>query len=96
MKLAYVLRVFVATSTWAITSCAMAQTSSAWTTASPQTAKPADRYTLGVSEGTSGGIDTAVAIDKYRPLATVMEKALGKPIVISFVRNFETLEAGMK
>ncbi|MBL8523259.1 MAG: PhnD/SsuA/transferrin family substrate-binding protein [Betaproteobacteria bacterium] len=56
----------------------------------------ADRFMFGVSEGTSGGIDTAVAIDKYRPLADVMEKALGKQVVISFVRSFDALEAGMK
>jgi len=55
-----------------------------------------DRFMFGVSEGTSGGIDTAVAIEKYRPLADVMEKALGKQVVISFVRSFDALEAGMK
>jgi phosphonate transport system substrate-binding protein len=55
-----------------------------------------DRLMFGVSEGTSGSIDTAVAIEKYRPLADVIEKVLGIRVVISFVRNFELLEEGMK
>jgi phosphonate transport system substrate-binding protein len=55
-----------------------------------------DRLMFGVSEGTSGSIDTAVAIEKYRPLADVIEKSLGIRVVISFVRNFELLEEGMK
>lgn len=55
-----------------------------------------DRLMFGVSEGTSGSIDTAVAIEKYRPLADVIEKSLGIRVVISFVRNFDALEAGMK
>lgn len=55
-----------------------------------------DRFLFAVSEGTSGGIDTAEAIAKYRPLADTMAKALGKSVVITFVRNFEQLEAGMK
>jgi phosphonate transport system substrate-binding protein len=55
-----------------------------------------DRLIFGVSEGTSGSIDTSVAIEKYRPLANVMEKALGKRVVIVFVRNFDALETGIK
>ncbi|MEP7155436.1 MAG: PhnD/SsuA/transferrin family substrate-binding protein [Betaproteobacteria bacterium] len=55
-----------------------------------------DRYLFGVSEGTSGGIDAAVALDKYRPLANVIEKTLGRKVIVTFVRSFEQLEAGMK
>ena len=73
-----------------------ASAQSAAAKAAPAAAKAGNRYIFGVSEGTSGGIDMAVAIDKYRPLAAVMEKALGKSVVISFVRKFEVLEAGMK
>lgn len=66
-------------------------------TKTPAAAKAAgDRLIFGVSEGSSGSIDTTVAIEKYRPLADVMEQALGKRIVIVFVRNFEALETGMK
>ncbi len=56
----------------------------------------ADRLIFGVSEGTSGSIDISQAIEKYRPLADVMEKTLGQPVVVTFVRSFDTLEAGMK
>ena len=54
------------------------------------------RYLFAVSEGTSGGIDAAQALAKYRPLADIMEKALGKSVVVTFARNFEALELGMK
>lgn len=59
-------------------------------------ANTTDRYLFGVSEGTSGGIDADVALQKYRPLANVIEKTLGKKVIVTFVRNFEALEAGMK
>jgi phosphonate transport system substrate-binding protein len=69
-----------------------AQTKSKSSAAEKSTA----RLVFGVSEGTSGSIDTTVAIEKYRPLADIIEKSLGTRVVISFVRNFEALEEGMK
>jgi ABC-type phosphate/phosphonate transport system substrate-binding protein len=56
----------------------------------------ADRFVFAVSEGTSGGIDNAAAIEKYRPLADRFEMILGKRVVVFFVRDFSALEAGMK
>lgn len=54
------------------------------------------RLFLAVSEGTSGGINASEAVEKYRPLADALSKAAGVPVVVNLVRNFETLEAGMK
>ena len=59
-------------------------------------AKTVDRYLFGLSEGTSGGIDADVALEKYRPLANVIEKTLGRKVIVTFVRSFDALEAGMK
>lgn len=53
-------------------------------------------YSFAVSEGTSGGIDPMQAVAKYRPLADVMQKIMGRPVLVSLVRSFEDLEAGMK
>jgi phosphonate transport system substrate-binding protein len=61
-----------------------------------QSKVPPPRLVFAVSEGTSGGIETAEAIAKYRPFANLMEKALGKAVVVTFVRKFEALEAGLK
>jgi ABC-type phosphate/phosphonate transport system substrate-binding protein len=55
-----------------------------------------NRLLLAVSEGTSGGIDAAEALAKYRPLADMLGKAVGQPVVVTFVRNFDALEEGMK
>ena len=66
------------------------------TTAKSASKPSTSRFMFAVSEGTSGSIDTSQAIAKYRPLADMMEKTLGKPVIVSLVRNFETLEAGMK
>jgi phosphonate transport system substrate-binding protein len=78
---------------WCIAIPAVAQTNTK-SSAAPKSSP--DRLMFGVSEGTSGSIDTAVAIEKYRPLADIIEKSLGSRVVISFVRNFDALEAGMK
>jgi phosphonate transport system substrate-binding protein len=51
---------------------------------------------LAVSEGTSGSITTEEAVAKYRPLADVIEKAIGQRVVVAFVRSFEELESGIK
>jgi phosphonate transport system substrate-binding protein len=54
------------------------------------------RLFLAVSEGTSGSINPNEAVEKYRPLADVLSKAAGQPVIVSLVRSFEQLEAGMK
>jgi phosphonate transport system substrate-binding protein len=59
-------------------------------------ASPARRLFLAVSEGTSGSINANEAVEKYRPLADVLSKAVGQPVIVSLVRSFEQLEAGMK
>ncbi|MFZ6653758.1 PhnD/SsuA/transferrin family substrate-binding protein [Undibacterium sp. TJN19] len=53
-------------------------------------------YTLNVSEGTSGGLDSAQVIEKYSGLAEVMSKALGKKVNVVVTREFTQLEEGMK
>lgn len=57
---------------------------------------PGNRLLLAISEGTSGGIDASEALAKYRPLADILSKAVGQPVVVTFARNFEALEEGMK
>jgi phosphonate transport system substrate-binding protein len=49
-----------------------------------------------VSEGTSGGTDNAQLVAKYQPLADLISKAVGKPVVVVPAREFSTLESGMK
>ena len=51
---------------------------------------------LGVSEGTSGGLDHAQVIAKYRGLADVLSKASKEKVEVVFAREFEALEDGMK
>jgi phosphonate transport system substrate-binding protein len=58
-------------------------------------APPGKNYSFAVSEGTSGSIDPMEAVAKYRPLADVMQKIMGRPVNVSLVRSFEDLEAGM-
>ena len=51
---------------------------------------------LGVSEGTSGGADHLTMINKYRGLADIMARSVGRPVDVVYVREFAALEAGMK
>ena len=62
----------------------------------PASAQSAAGLSLAVSEGTSGGIDAATARKKYAPLAERLALALGKKVEVVFVREFATLEQGMK
>lgn len=60
-------------------------------------AAPGEPYlTFGVSEGTSGGLDHAQVIAKYKGLANVLAKSLGEKVNVVFVREFTALEAGMQ
>lgn len=49
-----------------------------------------------VSEGTSGGIDAETARTKYQPLADILGRAINADIKVAFVREFSSLEKGMK
>ncbi len=53
--------------------------------------------TLAVSEGSSGdNLDPMSLVNKYRPLAETLGKAIGRDIIVTPVRSFESLEQGMK
>ena len=65
--------------------------------AAPAHAAPGEPYlTFGVSEGTSGGLDHAQVIAKYKGLADVLSKSLNERVNVVFVREFKALEAGMQ
>ena len=51
---------------------------------------------LGVSEGTSGGLDHARVIAKYGGLANALGKALNRPVAVVFAREFSMLESGIQ
>lgn len=52
--------------------------------------------TLGISEGTSGGLDHGRVIAKYGPLAEVLSKALGRKVQVVFAREFSALDEGLR
>lgn len=56
----------------------------------------AAEFTLGVSEGTSGGLDHGRVIAKYGPLAEVLGKALGRKVQVVFAREFSALDEGLR
>lgn len=56
----------------------------------------ANDLTLGVSEGTSGGLDHAQVINKYQGLGHVIGRSIDKRVNVVFVREFSALEEGMK
>jgi phosphonate transport system substrate-binding protein len=51
---------------------------------------------LAVSEGTSGGLDSAQVVSKYQAIADILGKAANEKINIILVRDFASLEEGMK
>lgn len=58
-------------------------------------ARAAD-LTLGISEGTSGGLDHGRVIAKYGPLAEVLGKAMGRKVQVVFAREFSALDEGLR
>lgn len=56
----------------------------------------AQALTLGVSEGTSGGLDHAQGVAKYEGLTEALSRSLGQKVNLVFVREFARLEAGMQ
>lgn len=67
---------------------------SLWLAAMPARAQ-ADLI-LGVSEGTSGGLDHAGVIAKYGGVASALGKALSRRVAVVFVREFSMLDDGIK
>ena len=61
-----------------------------------QAQAPAQQLVLGISEGTSGGLDHAQVITKYQGLAEVIGKALKAKVSVVFAREFKQLEEGMQ
>jgi phosphonate transport system substrate-binding protein len=57
---------------------------------------PAQQLVLGISEGTSGGLDHAQVIAKYQGLAEVIGRALKAKVSVVFAREFKQLEEGMQ
>lgn len=51
---------------------------------------------MGVSEGTSGGLDHAQVISKYQGLADVIGRSIKRKVDVVFIREFAALEEGLK
>ncbi len=51
---------------------------------------------MGVSEGTSGGLDHAQVVTKYQGLADVIGRSIKQKVNVVFAREFSALEEGMK
>jgi ABC-type phosphate/phosphonate transport system substrate-binding protein len=58
-------------------------------------ARAEEALTLGISEGTSGGLDHAQVIAKYQGLADTIGKSVRRKVQGVFVREFAQLEEGM-
>jgi phosphonate transport system substrate-binding protein len=58
-------------------------------------ARAEEALTLGISEGTSGGLDHARVIAKYEGLADTIGRAIKRKVQVVFVREFSDLEDGM-
>ncbi|MCY1164680.1 MULTISPECIES: phosphate/phosphite/phosphonate ABC transporter substrate-binding protein [Polaromonas] len=56
----------------------------------------AQQLVLGISEGTSGGLDHAQVIAKYQGLAEVIGRAMKSKVSVVFAREFRQLEEGMQ
>lgn len=56
----------------------------------------AEKIVLAVCEGTFSGASPAELVDKYRPIADVIGKALKSPVMISPVCDFKRLASGLK
>ena len=56
----------------------------------------AEDLVLAVSEGTSGGLDAAQVIAKYKDLADAIGRGMKTKVNVVLVRDFATLEEGLK
>lgn len=59
-------------------------------------ASQAEDLLLAVSEGTSGGLDAAQVIAKYKDVADAIGRSMRTKVNVVFVRDFATLEEGLK
>lgn len=59
-------------------------------------ASSAQSLVMGVSEGTSGGLDHAQVINKYQGLADVIGRSIKQKVNVVFIREFAALEEGLK
>jgi phosphonate transport system substrate-binding protein len=64
--------------------------------AQAQAQPQAQQLVLGISEGTSGGLDHAQVIAKYQGLAEVIGRAMKAKVSVVFAREFKQLEEGMQ
>ncbi len=89
---------FVAISVALVATSAQAQTpaKAKAQTESPAPVQSQTTLTLGVSEGTSGGLDHASAISKYGGLADVIGRAIKRKVQVVFVREFAGLDEGVR
>jgi phosphonate transport system substrate-binding protein len=62
----------------------------------PAVAQAQSDYVLAVSEGSSGGLDHAQVVNKYKGLADTLGRALKKPVNVVFAREFSSLDEGTK
>jgi phosphonate transport system substrate-binding protein len=56
----------------------------------------AEDLVFAVSEGTSGGLNAGLVISKYKDLADAIGRGMKAKINVVFVRDFATLEEGLK
>lgn len=56
----------------------------------------AQELVMGVSEGSSGGLDHAQVINKYQGLADVIGRSIKRKVNVIFIREFAALEDGLK
>lgn len=64
--------------------------------AGAQQPPPQQDLVMGVSEGTSGGLDHAQVVIKYQGLADVIGRSIKRKVNVVFAREFAQLEEGMK
>ena len=62
----------------------------------PIAARAQSELMLGVSEGSSGGLDHARVIAKYGGLADLMSRTLKRKVLVVLAREFSLLEGGIK
>ncbi len=64
--------------------------------AQPNTPTKNQPLSIAVHEGVSGNLDPLTMVNKYRPLAEALGKAIGQQVIVTPTRSFEALVQGMK
>lgn len=64
--------------------------------ASPARAQQGKELVLGITEGSSGGIDHSRVLAKYGGLAELIGTALKRKVVVIYLREYAQIEEGMK